>query len=102
MIGLGAILIGGYIAIGDSRLLAGMLRALYRWPLFIPFIVAAQCMRTLLAKNGLMNGVLVELGLLTPLETVGFLDWRGFVITFVRKQLQLGKASCRARVGQAV
>src|SRR3546814_15941736 len=64
-----------------------MLRALYRWPLFIPFIVAAQCMRTFLAKNGLMNGVLVELGLLTPLETVGFLDWRGIVITFVWKQL---------------
>lgn len=87
MIALGAILIGGYITIGDNRLLAGMLRALYRWPLFIPFIVAAQCMRTFLAKNGLMNGVLVELGLLTPLETVGFLDWRGIVITFVWKQL---------------
>lgn len=87
MIALGAILIGGYITIGDNRLLAGMLRALYRWPLFIPFIVAAQCMRTFLAKNGLMNGVLVELGLLTPLDTVGFLDWRGIVITFVWKQL---------------
>lgn len=86
-IGLGAVLIGGYIAIGDSRALAGMLKALYRWPLFIPFIVAAQCMRTFLAKNGLLNGVLVELGLLTPLETVGLLDWRGIIITFVWKQL---------------
>src|SRR3546814_2168227 len=69
MIGLGAILIGGYITIGDSRLLAGMLRALYRWPLFIPFIVAAQCMRTFLANNGLMNLLLVELGLLPPPAT---------------------------------
>ena len=87
MIGVGAVLIGGYITIGGNRFLVAALRALYRWPLFIPFIVAAQCMRTFLAKNGLMNGVLVELGLLTPLETVGFLDWRGIVITFVWKQL---------------
>lgn len=86
-IALGAILIGGYITLGNNRFLVNALRALYRWPLFIPFIVAAQCMRTFLAKNGLMNGVLVEIGLFTPLETVGFLDWRGIVITFVWKQL---------------
>ena len=35
-----------------------ILRWLYRWPLFIPFIVAAQCMRTFLAKNGMLNHVL--------------------------------------------
>jgi len=87
MIGLGAILIGGTITLADNRFLVHLLRGLYRWPLFIPFIVAAQCMRTFLAKNGLMNGVLVELGLMTPLETTGFLDWRGIVITFVWKQL---------------
>lgn len=87
MIALGSVLIGGYITLGNSRFLVAALRALYRWPLFIPFIVAAQCMRTFLAKNGLMNGVMVELGLMTPLETVGFLDWRGIVITFVWKQL---------------
>jgi len=87
LIALGAILIGGYITLGDNRFLTRALRVLYRWPLFIPFIVAAQCMRTFLAKNGLMNGVLVELGLLTPMSTTGFLDWRGIVITFVWKQL---------------
>lgn len=87
LVGLGAVAIGGYITIGGNRFLVAALRALYRWPLFIPFIVAAQCMRTFLAKNGLMNGVLVELGLLTPLETVGLLDWRGIIITFVWKQL---------------
>ncbi len=62
------------------------LRWLYRWPLFIPFIVAAQIMRSFLAKNGLMNNALVAAGLLTPLETLSFLDWRGIVITFVWKQ----------------
>ncbi len=59
---------------------------LYRWPLFVPFIVAAQCMRTFLAKNGLMNNSLVSLGILDPISTVSFLDWRGIIITFVWKQ----------------
>jgi putative spermidine/putrescine transport system permease protein len=60
---------------------------MYRWPLFIPFIVAAQCMRTFLAKNGLMNNSLVALGILEPLQTTSLLDWRGIIITFVWKQV---------------
>ncbi|MCC9624451.1 sugar ABC transporter permease [Thalassospira sp. MA62] len=87
LIALISIMIGGYITLGTNPVLVRIVRALYRWPLFIPFIVAAQGMRTFLAKNGLMNGVLVELGVMTPLDTVGFLDWRGIVITFVWKQV---------------
>jgi ABC-type spermidine/putrescine transport system permease subunit I len=64
-----------------------MLGVLYRLPLFIPFIVAAQMMRTFLAKNGLMNNTLVAAGLMTPFETVSFLGWSGIIITFVWKQL---------------
>jgi ABC-type spermidine/putrescine transport system permease subunit I len=63
-----------------------VLRWLYRWPLFIPFVVAAQMMRSFLAKNGLMNNALVASGLLDSSSTVGFLDWRGVVITFIWKQ----------------
>jgi ABC-type spermidine/putrescine transport system, permease component I len=43
-------------------------------------------LRTFLAKNGMMNNTLVSLGVLTPLETTSFLDWRGIVIAFVWKQ----------------
>jgi ABC-type Fe3+ transport system permease subunit len=60
---------------------------LYRLPLFIPFIVAAQMMRTFLAKNGLMNNALVATDLFTPMETVSWLGWKGIIITFVWKQL---------------
>jgi len=81
-----SIAIGGYLTLGGSPLAIAILRWLYRWPLFIPFIVAGQLMRTFLAKNGMMNNVLVEAGLLTPLQTTSFLDWRGIVITFVWKQ----------------
>jgi ABC-type spermidine/putrescine transport system permease subunit I len=44
-------------------------------------------MRTFLAKNGLMNNSFVALGVLEPLQTTSFLDWRGIVATFVWKQV---------------
>jgi ABC-type sugar transport system permease subunit len=86
LIALFAIAIGGYLTLGGSPAAVAILRWLYRWPLFIPFIVAGQLMRTFLAKNGMMNNILVELGVLTPLETASFLDWRGIVVAFVWKQ----------------
>jgi len=86
LIGLCAVAIGGYLVLGTNRTAVAILAWLYRWPLFIPFIVAAQCMRTFLAKNGLMNNSLVSLGLLDAADTVSFLDWRGIIITFVWKQ----------------
>lgn len=86
LVGLFAIAIGGYLTLGENPRAVAILRWLYRWPLFIPFIVSAQLMRTFLAKNGMMNNVLIELGMLQPLQAVSFLDWRGIVVTFVWKQ----------------
>lgn len=84
--GLVSIAIAGYLTLGETPWLVTGLAWLYRWPLFIPFIVAAQCMRTFLAKNGLMNNTFVALGALDPSQTTSFLDWRGVLITFVWKQ----------------
>ncbi len=81
-----SIAIAGTLTLSETPWLVSALGALYRWPLFIPFIVAAQCMRTFLAKNGLMNNSFEALGLLSPLHAVSFLDWRGIVITFIWKQ----------------
>jgi ABC-type spermidine/putrescine transport system permease subunit I len=86
LIGLFSLSIGGYITLCGNPKLVSIMRWLYRWPLFIPFIVAAQCMRTFLAKNGLMNNTLVTTGLLEPLQTVSFLDWRGIIFAFTWKQ----------------
>ncbi|MBL8702772.1 MAG: ABC transporter permease subunit [Alphaproteobacteria bacterium] len=86
IIGVVAVGIGGYLVLGTTPWAVAALAWLYRWPLFVPFIIAAQCMRTFLAKNGLMNNTAVALGLLSPEHTQGFLDWRGIVITFVWKQ----------------
>jgi putative spermidine/putrescine transport system permease protein len=87
LIALFSIAIAGVLTLGETPWLVAGLRWLYRWPLFIPFIVAAQCMRTFLAKNGLMNNTLVAAGLLEPIQTLSYLDWRGIVVTFVWKQV---------------
>jgi len=78
--------IGGYLVLGESPRAVAALRWLYRWPLFIPFIVAAQCMRSFLAKNGLMNNCFDALGLIDVNNVSGLLDWRGIIVTFVWKQ----------------
>jgi putative spermidine/putrescine transport system permease protein len=86
LIGACAVAIAGYLTLGEHPRAVAMLRGLYRWPMFIPFIVAGQVARTFLAKNGFMNNALVATGMVAPLDTVSFLDWRGIVITFVWKQ----------------
>jgi putative spermidine/putrescine transport system permease protein len=85
--GLVSIAIAGYLTMGETPWLVSGLAWLYRWPLFIPFIVAAQCMRTFLAKNGMLNNTIVAAGLLDFDQTVSLLDWRGVIITFVWKQV---------------
>ncbi|QFU17176.1 ABC transporter permease [Microvirga thermotolerans] len=85
--GLFSIAIAGILTLSETPWLVAVLRSLYRWPLFIPFIVAAQCMRTFLAKNGLMNNTFVALGLMEPIQATSLLDWRGIIVTFVWKQV---------------
>ncbi len=79
--------IAGLITLSPYQRMVSVLGLLYRLPLFIPFIVAAQMMRTFLAKNGLMNNTFVASGLMEPLDTISFLGWSGIVFTFVWKQL---------------
>lgn len=86
LVGIASVAIGGYLTLGENPVAVAALRWLYRWPLFIPFIVASQMMRSFLAKNGLMNNTLIGAGLIEPLQAISLLDWRGVVITFVWKQ----------------
>mgnify|MGYP001806209094 CR=1 FL=1 len=86
LIGIFSIAIGGYLTLGQNPRAQALLRFIYRWPMFMPFIVTAQVLRTFLAKNGLMNNTLVATGLLDPASATSLLDWRGIVIAFVWKQ----------------
>src|SRR5690606_18465070 len=87
LIAVGSTAIAGYLTLGGSAVGVAGLRWLYRWPLFIPFIVVGQILRSLLAKTGLTNNIVIASDLVTPLRTTSFLDWRGIVIAFVWKQI---------------
>jgi putative spermidine/putrescine transport system permease protein len=86
LIALVAVVIAGYLTLGENPRAVAALRWLYRWPLFIPFVVTGQVMRTFLAKNGMLNHVLIGAGLIEPLAAQSLLDWRGIVVAFVWKQ----------------
>jgi ABC-type spermidine/putrescine transport system permease subunit I len=81
-----AIAIAAYLTLGEHPRAVAILRWLYRWPLFIPFVVTGQVMRTFLAKNGMLNHVLIGSGLIDPIGAQSMLDWRGIVVAFVWKQ----------------
>jgi len=87
VIAAGAVLIGGYLILGSNRTAVRLLAWLYRWPLFVPMVCAAQMMRSFLARNGMLNNALEAADVLTPMHAVSLLDWRGVLITFVWKQL---------------
>lgn len=87
LVGVLAIAIAGYLTLGEHPRSVALLRWIYRWPLFVPFVVAAQLMRTFLAKNGMLNNTLAALGVVDPLNAISLLDWRGVVVAFVWKQL---------------
>ncbi|MBS1181193.1 MAG: transporter permease [Proteobacteria bacterium] len=86
LVGLLSVAIGGYLTLGENPRAVALLRWLYRWPMFIPFIVVGQVLRTFLAKSGLFNTTLISLGLLDPMSATSYLDWRGIVAAFVWKQ----------------
>src|SRR5260221_5560518 len=82
LIGACAAAIGGYLILRENKRAVAALKFLYRWPLFIPFIVAAQCMRTFLAKNGLMINTFDTLGNNELQDADGLLDLRDVIVTF--------------------
>ncbi|MBL4917509.1 ABC transporter permease [Szabonella alba] len=82
-----SIAIAGYLTLGATPWAVAALRWLYRWPLFIPFIVAGQTARSFLARNGLFNSLLIDSGLMDPAMAQSLLDWRGLVLTFAWKQV---------------
>ena len=89
LVGVFAVAVAGYLTLGENPRAVAVLRWIYRWPMFIPFVVAAQLMRTFLAKSGMLNNALMSLGLLEPLNAMSLLDWRGVVVTFVWKQFPI-------------
>lgn len=85
-IGILSVAIGGYLTLGENPRAVTILRWLYRWPMFVPFIVTAQVLRTFLSKNGMFNTSLDWLGIVDMTSANSYLDWRGIVFAFIWKQ----------------
>jgi len=80
-----SILMAAYLRL-TSRRIARFFNSLYRIPLFIPFVVIAQMMRTFLAPHGLLNVFLAQFGLINLETPLQLFDWKGLTIGFVWKQ----------------
>lgn len=65
---------------------ARFIGAIYRFPIFIPFVVVAQMMRTFLAPHGLLNIFLAQIGLVNLDAPLELLNWKGLTFGFVWKQ----------------
>lgn len=65
---------------------ARVVGAIYRLPIFIPFVVVAQMMTTFLAPHGLFNIFLAQVGLINLEASLELLNWKGLTFGFVWKQ----------------
>ena len=79
-----AILLAVYLRFRDSvvsRILAG----LYKLPIFIPFVVVAQMMRSFLAPHGILNLTLAKLGLINIEHPLELFNFYGLTFGFIWK-----------------
>lgn len=80
-----SITLGAYVRLAEGRL-ARLIGAIYRIPIFIPFVVVAQMMTTFLAPHGLLNVGLAQVGLVNLDQPMELLNWKGLTFGFVWKQ----------------
>lgn len=80
-----SIALSAYLRLRRGRV-ARLIGSLYRVPIFIPFVVVAQMMRTFLAPHGLLNVFLAQLGLVSIDAPLQLFNLYGLVLSFVWKQ----------------
>ena len=80
-----SILVAVYLRLSKGWL-ASSVGILYRLPIFLPFVVIAQMMRSFLAPHGILNLVLAKLGLINIENPLQLFNWVGLTFGFVWKQ----------------
>lgn len=80
-----SILLAVYLKISKSWL-AKQIGILYRLPIFLPFVVVAQMMRSFLAPHGILNLILAKSGLINIENPLQFFNWIGLTFGFVWKE----------------
>jgi putative spermidine/putrescine transport system permease protein len=80
-----SISLSAYLRLRGGRI-AKAVGLLYRLPIFIPFVVVGQMMRTFLAPHGLLNIFLAQLGVIDLNAPLQLFNIYGLVLSFVWKQ----------------
>lgn len=80
-----SIALAAYLRLATGRFVR-LMGAIYRFPIFIPFVVVAQMMGTFLAPHGLLNIFLAQIGLVNLEAPLELLNWKGLAFGFVWKQ----------------
>ncbi len=80
-----SITLSAYVRLASGRI-AKLTNLLYRLPIFIPFVVVGQMMRTFLAPHGLLNIFLAQLGVINLDAPLQLFNMQGLVLSFVWKQ----------------
>jgi ABC-type spermidine/putrescine transport system permease subunit I len=80
-----SVVLSAYVRLSEGRI-AKLISLLYRLPIFIPFVVVGQMMRTFLAPHGLLNIFLAQLGLIDISAPLQLFNMEGLVLSFVWKQ----------------
>ncbi len=80
-----SITLSAYVRLTSGHI-ARLIGLLYRLPIFIPFVVVGQMMRTFLAPHGLLNIFLAQLGLVDLNAPLQLFNMQGLVLSFVWKQ----------------
>lgn len=80
-----SIALSTYVRLANNRI-SKFAAFLYRLPIFIPFVVVGQMMRTFLAPHGLLNVFLAQLGIIDLDSPLQFFNLQGLTVSFVWKQ----------------
>jgi len=80
-----SILVAVYLRLSKGWLANGI-GVLYRLPIFVPFVVVAQMMRSFLAPHGILNLFLAQLNIIDIENPLQLFNWAGLTFGFVWKQ----------------
>jgi putative spermidine/putrescine transport system permease protein len=80
-----SILVAVYLRLSTGWL-ANSIGILYRLPIFLPFVVVAQMMRSFLAPHGILNLFLAKLNFINIENPLELFNWIGLMFGFVWKE----------------
>lgn len=86
LVGIVAVLFSVYFRLRQNRVSA-ILSAVFKLPIFIPFVVVSQMMTSYLAPHGLLNVGLAQLGLIDLQRPLQLFNFAGLSYGFAWKQI---------------